>query len=146
MKTIFILAFLSVAFLTRVSLHAEEFTGGGVYASSPDHPSTWVNGADNIHQALRWDPEKHMLFADVKYSTILYADSVHPTEENDYALSFPSVRLDSATGVFKANGVRVGILRHGFFGSHIVLDKNVELDIHRHHGRIFAVLGPSEQE
>jgi hypothetical protein len=144
MKTLVVgIALISMAFMTQGSLRAAQPVAGGC-VTSPDHPSTWTSGADNVHQALRWDPDKHMLFADVKYSTILYADDTHPTEDNDYTLSFPTVRLDPASGVFTANGMKIGTLHRGFFGSNIVLDKSVELNIHRHHGRIFAMIVPSE--
>ena len=116
------------------------------YAKSPDHPSTWVVGATNIHQALRWDESKRMLVADVKYSTRDYADGIHPTEEGDYTLSFPTVHFDSSSSKFTANGVTLGTLRHGFLGSHVVLDPQVELDVHRHHGKIYAVIARSEND
>jgi hypothetical protein len=139
-----LLALISISFITASSLRADQGVAGA-YATSPDHPTTWVSGADNVHQDLRWDADKHMLFADVKYSTLLYADDSNPTEENDYSLSFPMIHLDAASGEFTINGVKVGTLHHGFFGANIVLDKGVELDIHRHHGRIFAAIEPSER-
>lgn len=114
------------------------------YAKSPDHPSTWVVGATNIHQALRWDESKRMLVADVKYSTRDYADGIHPTEESDYTLSFPTVHFDSSSNKFTAHGVTIATLRHGFLGSRVVLDSRVELDVHRHHGKIYAMIIPSE--
>ena len=114
------------------------------YAQSPDHPSTWVVGATNIHQAIRWDASKQMLVADVKYSTRDYADSVHPTQESDYALSFPSVRLDSSTNKLMAHGATIGTLHHGLFGSEVVLKRGVELDVHRHHGKIYAAILPGD--
>jgi hypothetical protein len=119
-------------------------TNRRVFAESPDHPSTWVIGAFNIHQALRWSSSRHMLFADVKYSTRDYADNTHPTVECDYALSFPTVHFDASSQIFSVNHAPIGTLRHGFFGSHVVLESNYELDIRRHHGRIFAAIQPEE--
>lgn len=116
-----------------------------VYAESPDHPGTWVVGADNVHQVLRWDAARKMLWADVKYSTLLYADDAHPTKVADYSLSFPSVKLDAETSTFKSHGVVIGTLQHGPLGSNIVLDEGVELDIHRHYGRIYGKLMASEK-
>jgi hypothetical protein len=142
-KLVLLFSLVSVAFFAETSLYAAQSLLGNSI-TSPDHPRTWVVGADNVHQALRWDGEKQMLFADVKYSTVSYADDTHPTQEADYTVSFPTVKLDSSSGEFTANGVKVGMLRHGVFGTNVVLDKGVELDIHRHHGRIFAMIAPSE--
>lgn len=138
------LAIVSISISTQALLHGDQMSSGA-YAVSPDHPHTWVSGADNVHQALRWDSQKQLLFVDVKYSTILYSDDANPTEEQDYSLSFPSVHLDPAHGVFTSKGITIGKLHHGLFGANIVLDKGVELDVHRHHGRIFAEIVPSER-
>ncbi len=146
MKTLSSLGLAVLATVLLLSSPAMADSTFGAFAVSPDHPSTWVNGADNIHQDLRWDEDKHLLVADVKYSTVLYADSVHPTEENDYTLSFPSVKFDPATRTFTAKGQKIATLRDGFFGSDVVLDSKVELDIHRHHGRIYAAIMPSEEQ
>lgn len=116
-----------------------------MYAQSPDHPSTWVVGADNIHQALRWDASRNMLFADVKYSTVLYADSVHPTKVDDLTLSFPSVKLDSASNQLIAHGVAIGSVQQGLFGSHVVLTKGVDLSIHRHEGQVYGKIVPTDR-
>jgi hypothetical protein len=116
-----------------------------VYAASPDHPHTWVSGADNVRQALRWDDNRQMLVADVKYSTVAYADDTHPTEENDYTLTFPTVRFDRTSGKFTAHGTTVAMLHHGLFGVDIVLNRDVELSIHRHHGRIFGQILQAEE-
>jgi hypothetical protein len=144
MKTItsFFVALMLLAFITECPVNAQSELLA--YAKSPDHPGTWVVGATNIHQAIRWDASKQMLFADVKYSTRDYADSVHPTQESDYALSFPSVHLDSSTNKLTAHGTTIGALRHGFFGSEVVLRRGLELDIHRHHGKIYAAILPSD--
>jgi hypothetical protein len=143
MKTIALFAVLLAGVLSPGLLLAEPMNA---YATSPDHPGTWESGADNIHQALRWDSPKKMLFADVKYSTVAYADDAHPAMENDYALSFPTVHFDSATGLLTVKGTTLGRLHHSFFGSEITLDKGVALSIHRHHGKIFAMIVPSANE
>ncbi len=143
MKTIICLgALLLVGFLGLSWAGAASTLG--TFAESPDHPATWVSGADNVHQALRWDDSRRVLVADVKYSTIAYADNTHPTEENDYTLSFPAVRFDAQSGEFTAKGTKVATLHHGIFGADVVLDKGVELSVHRHHGHIFASLMPSD--
>ena len=103
-------------------------------------------GADNIHQAIRWDESKRRLFADVKYSTMEYADSMHPTKEEDYSLAFPSVHLDPETNKLTSNGSLIGTLRHGFFGSEVVLIHGLELDVHRKHGRIYAAIAQIKGE
>src|SRR5579871_6545133 len=90
-------------------------------ATSPDHPTTWVNGATRVHQNLRWSKEKNMLYGDVTYSTADYADNAHPTESNDFSLAFPSVHFDAATGKFTANGTVVATLQHGLFGDSVAL-------------------------
>jgi hypothetical protein len=115
------------------------------FAKSPDHPSTWVDGASNIRQGLRWDDSRQMLVADVTYSTRDYADGVHPAHEGEYTLSFPSVHLDKESRTFVAGGTRVGMLAHGIFGDEVVLDSKAELDIHWHHGRIFAAINPATE-
>jgi hypothetical protein len=114
-------------------------------AKSPDHPSTWVVGASNIHQDLRWNATQQMLVADVTYSTRDWADSMHPTHENEYTLAFPTVRLDKSSHTFVASETQVGTLKHGLFGPRVVLNPNAELDIHRHHGLIFAAIDPAER-
>jgi len=109
------------------------------YAKSPDHPKTWVDGATRIHQELRWSDEKHMLLADVVYSTQDYADGPHPTQEDDFTLSFPTVHFDSASGNFTAGGKVVARLG----GGGVTLDPKVELSIHRHHGVVYGALVPN---
>jgi len=115
---------------------------GQVFVESPDHPQTWAAGASNIHQALRWDARKGELVVDVKYSTRDWADSAHPTQEGDYSLAFPNVHLDAASGRLTSNGTTIGNVRHGLFGSEVVLDRNVQLSIHRHEGKIHAMIIP----
>jgi hypothetical protein len=144
MKTFFAsLLLASLAFLSQNALAAP--MAHEVYASSPDHPRTWVSGADNVHQALRWDDTRQMLVADVKYSTVAYADDTHPTEESDYTLTFPTVHFDKDSGKFTVGNSTVATLRHGLLGSDIVLAQGAELSIHRHHGRIYGQIVPSEE-
>ncbi len=112
-------------------------------AKSPDHPSTWVAGASNVRQILRWDSARQMLVADVRYSTRDWADSVHPAEDSDYTLSFPSVRLDRPSGTLEAGGRPIGKVSPGIFGTNVHLSRMAELDVHRHHGRIFAAINPA---
>ena len=114
-------------------------------AESPDHPTTWVNGATRERQSLRWSPTKHLLFAYVTYSTADFADGPHPTQEDDLSLTFPTVRLDPATHHFIANGIVVATLRRGLFGEEVALDPKVELSIHRHHGVVYGKLIPREE-
>ena len=135
------LSFLLVGFVAFSPAYGQ--VASYAFAKSPDHPSTWVVGASNIHQDLRWDETQQMLVADVTYSTRDWADSTHPTHENEYTLAFPTVRFDKSSHTFVANGTQVGTLKHGLFGPDVVLDPNAELDIHRHHGLIFAAINPS---
>jgi len=86
-----------------------------------------------------------MLVADVTYSTRDYTDSMHPTREDEYTLAFPTVRFDKSSHTFVAGGTQVGTLKHGLFGARVVLAPNAELDIHRHHGLIFAAINPAEK-
>jgi hypothetical protein len=116
------------------------------FAKSPDHPGTWVVGASNIHQDLRWDNARKMLVADVTYSTRDWADSVYPTHESEYTLSFPSVHLDKSSQHLSAGGARIGTLTHGLFGTEVKLNPKAELDIHRQHGKIFAAIAPSTKD
>jgi hypothetical protein len=116
------------------------------YAWSPDHPRTWVDGASRSHQALRWNGDKHLLVADVTYSTADYADNIHPPEEDDLRLTFPTVRFDAATDKFTAGGVTVATLQHGFFGPHVVLAPDVQLSVHRHHGVVWGSLIPGNSD
>lgn len=137
------LSFLLVGFVAFSPAYGQ--VTSYAFAKSPDHPSTWVVGASNIHQDLRWDQTQQVLVADVTYSTRDYADSMHPTQEDEYTLAFPTVRFDRSSQTFLAGGTKVGILKHGLFGPNVVLDPHAELDIHRHHGRIFAAITPSEE-
>ena len=109
-------------------------------AESPDHPRTWVDGATRAHQELRWSSEKHLLFADVTYSTSDFAEGPHPTQADDFSLAFPTVRFHPETGNFTAGGTVVAKLRHGLFGSSVVLAPNVSLSIHRHQGVVYGRL------
>ncbi len=116
------------------------------FAKSPDHPNTWVVGASNVHQSLRWDHTHHMLVANVTYSTRDWSDSVYPTHESEYTLSFPSVHLDRSSQTLTAGGTQIGTLTHGLFGTGVKLNPKAELDIHRQHGKIFAAIAPSVDE
>jgi hypothetical protein len=111
-------------------------------ARSPDHPSTWVDGATRERQSLRWSPSKHMLFALVTYSTEDYADGPHPTQEDDFSLALPTVHFDPSSDQFLVNGTVVATLRHGFFGSSVALDPKLSLSVHRHHGVVYAAIVP----
>lgn len=119
---------------------------GFAYAWSPDHPHTWVDGAMRTHQSLRWSDQKHMLVANVTYSTADYADNIHPPEETEYTLTFPTVHLDAASGKFTAGGVTVALLTHGFFGTHVLVAPRVQLSIHRHRGVIVGALIPASMD
>jgi hypothetical protein len=122
-------------------------TNGYAFAQSPDHPKTWADGATRIHQSLRWSASKQTLFAEVTYSTADFADGPHPTQEDDFTLSFPTVRFDPASNKFTANGFVVARLHHGLFGSEILLDPKVQLSIHRHHhGVVYAALVPGDND
>jgi hypothetical protein len=135
LKTAFFLGLLLVTgALLGSPLHAQ------FYAKSPDHPKTWVDGATRTHQSLRWDSEKHLLVADVTYSTQDFADGPHPTEEDDFTLTFPTVHFDHDSGNFTADGTVVARLRGSLFGHEVVLDPKVTLSIHRHHGVVFGAL------
>jgi hypothetical protein len=146
MKTItsFFLTLGLLGFLSGCPVLAQSYSLA--YAKSPDHPSTWVVGASNIHQALRWDASKHMVFADVKYSTRDYADDSYPPKESDYALAFPAVHFHSNSNTFTAHGVPIGTLHHGLFGSSVALRHGVELDIHRQHGKVYASIVQDEND
>jgi hypothetical protein len=112
--------------------------------SSPDHPQTWVAGANQYSKKLRWDDKRHQLVADVKYSNIDYADSVHPAKIDYHTLAFPSVRLVNGTDLRATdrNGdtKMIGRLQDGFFGKEVVLNRGVELNVHRIDGAIHASL------
>ncbi len=129
------------------TLRAQNYAMPGfAYAWSPDHPKTWVDGATRTHQSLRWSDEKHMLVANVTYSTADYADNTHPAEEDEYTLTFPTVHFDAGSGKFTAGSVTVAHLRDGFFGSHVILEPNVRLSIHRHRGVIVGALIPGSTD
>jgi hypothetical protein len=135
------LSLFFVGFVGFSPIYGQSFSDA--YAKSPDHPNTWVVGASNIHQDLRWDNAHRMLVADVKYSTRDWADSAHPTHESDYTLSFPSVHLDKSSQALTVSGTHIGTLSHGIFGPDVKLDSKAELDIHRHHGKIYAAIAHS---
>jgi hypothetical protein len=142
------LGFLVILLMTGALLgqpvHAQAYAYA--YAKSPDHPKTWVDGATRSRQSLRWDAARHMLFGDVTYSTAYFADGPHPTQEDDFSLTFPTVHFDPSSNKFTANGVVVATLRHGLFGAEVALDPKVELSIHRHHGVIHGALIAADQD
>jgi hypothetical protein len=109
-------------------------------AQSPDHPTTWVDGATRTHQALHWSPENHLLSATVTYSTANFADATHPTEDDTFSLAFPTVHFDAASGNFTAGGQVVARLHHGLFGDGVELAPGVTLSIHRHSGVVVGKL------
>ena len=113
----------------------------GAYAVSPAHPQTWAAGAHLVHQALRWDTEKGVLVADIKYNTADYATSTQPVREDDFTLPFPAVRYDASTHDLIANGVTIGQVRDGWLGKEVVLHPRVALDIKlRHEGKVTAAI------
>jgi hypothetical protein len=150
MKTPFLTSLTVVVLLGMTAVLNARADASGVpifnYAASPDHPSTWVDGATRAHTDLRWNAEKNMLVADVTYSTADWADSVHPARQDQFTLTLPTVRLDKATGEFTAHGVTVASLQPGFFGHHVVLARDVALSIHRHHGVLYGALVPARSE
>jgi hypothetical protein len=115
-----------------------------VLATSPDHPKTWVAGATKSFLALRWDHKLKMLVADVTYSTRLWADDVHPPEEEDYTLGFPGVQLNPQENTLTVNGVTVARLHHLIIGDDIVLEKGFELILDLHKGLIFGSIVASQ--
>ena len=143
MKRIYLLFLLSMAFACTAVSSARADYNENAYAKSPDHPKTWVDGATRTHQELRWSAEKHMLLADVVYSTQDFADGPHPTQEDDFTLTFPTVRFDRAAKIFTADGKVVARLHGGLFGSEVDLDPKVTLSIHRHHGVVYGALIPN---
>jgi len=148
MKTLtyYLVASIVAVGLGGMPVHAAG-NAGQFFVESPDHPRTWVAGASIIHQALRWDAQKGVLFADVKYSTRDWADDVHPAQENDYSLAFPNVRFDANSGRLTEHGMTIGTMRHGMFGfSEVVLSPGVQLSVHRHDGKINAMIVPGGDE
>jgi hypothetical protein len=107
--TILFLLFLLVGLVAFSPTYGQ--VSSYAFAKSPDHPSTWVVGATNVHQDLRWDKPRQMLVADVTYSTRDYADGVNPTHKSEYTVSFPTVRFDETSQTFVAKGTHVGTLR-----------------------------------
>lgn len=116
-----------------------------MHITSPDHPQTWVVGANRESQTLRWDGNRRILLCDVKYSTKDYADSVNPAESDSHTLTFPRVHL-AANGVDlcatnrEGQTATIGQLRNGLFGKEVVLNKHVDLNVHRIDGAIHAAL------
>jgi len=143
MNRTFLLLLASVVLACTAALPARADYNENAYARSPDHPKTWVDGATRTHQELRWDADKHMLLADVVYSTQDFADGPHPTQEDDFTLTFPTVHFDPASGKFTAGGMVVARLHGGLFGSEVALDPKVTLSIHRHHGVVYGALVPN---
>ena len=140
MKTVTLIALAAAAALSSASAYATAETFHGAFATSPAHPTTWIIGASRDEQSLRWDNRLHELVADVRYSTKDWADSVHPAQEDDFVLPFPSVRFDPEAKSFRANGVSIATLRDGFWVREVVLNPDVALSIHRHHGVVNATL------
>jgi hypothetical protein len=140
MKTTILLSMAALTVFTQQPAQATSHLYDGVYAASADHPETWVVGADRVHQDLRWDKGTNMLVADVKYSTAAYADEDFPTAEDDFTLTFPEVRFDAARQVFTADGVTIATLKGSFLGPVVVLNRDIALSIHRHHGIIYAAI------
>jgi hypothetical protein len=138
MKTTTLLCLAALTAFTQQPAQAAVHLHNGVYTASADHPETWVDGADRVHQDLRWDKKTNRLVADVKYSTAADANKDFAPAEDDFTLTFPDVRFDATKAIFTANGTTIAQLKDGFFGPVVVLNKGIALSIHRHHGIVYA--------
>ena len=113
--------------------------------TSPNHPHTWVAGAHQKSATLRWDASRQKLVVDVKYSTQDYADSINPTEEDYHTLAFSHVRLarngiDLLATNRDGQTAAIGRIEDGFLGKSVVLNSDVNLNVRRVDGRIYASL------
>lgn len=113
--------------------------------SSPDHPKTWTAGALQKSKILRWDSAQQGLVVDVKYSSEFYADSVNPGQEDEHSLAFPMIKLarngiDLIATNRQGESVVIGRRNGGLFGTDVVLNPGVDLNVHRINGKIQASL------
>lgn len=147
MKTItrFALGLSATLILASTSALAKSDSGPTFLSvTSPDHPDTWAAGAHQNWKALRWDSSRQKLIADVEYSTADYADAVDPTQTDEHSLTFPDVRLagngvDLLVSNHEGKRISIGHLKKGILGTEVILNKGVNLDVHRgDHGKIYA--------
>ncbi len=136
----------SALFIVAASgpLTAGEANAVYLKVSSPDHPQTWVVGGHPSSEKLRWDGARQQLVVDVRYSNSDYADSVHPVRDDDHTLVFPNVRMADGGNLLGTDRVghtaMIGRLKDGIFGKEVVLNRGVELNVHRVDGAIHASL------
>ena len=143
---------LGIAFFIAVCLlHSPCRAGqGGFCVVSPDRPVVWYNrSGDEIGKELAWNNSKQKLEVYVAYSNTAYTSNHDQTLYDRFRLSFPTVRLEGATGRLyvrdeKGRENEIGHLRSGFLGSRVVLDKNVRVSVHRKNGVVTAALVSGE--
>jgi len=118
-----------------------------ILVTSPDHPRTfWTNGNEQVDHYVQWNADANALEGHVTYGTPSYAANWwNPVDYDSFKVRFPAVRLDSREGRLylldaHKHQVTIGHLQPGVFGQRVELEKNVDLDLHRHNGHLVAAL------
>jgi hypothetical protein len=124
-------------------------TNPNVLLASPDHPRTWwSNPFDKRSEYLEW--KQGTLNGRVVYAAPSYMDSWNPVLYDSFKVTFPDVRFDAPNNRLyyvtpHRHEVTVGHLEPGVFGSRVVLEKGIDFDAHRNHGRLDAALVKSAE-
>lgn len=118
-----------------------------ILVASPDHPRTfWTGGWEQVDHYAKWNAEENALEAHVTYGAPSYASTWwNPVYYDSFKVRFPNVRLNAPEGRLYIvaphhREVTIGHLQSGVFGPRVELEKNVDLDLHRHNGHLDAAL------
>jgi hypothetical protein len=114
---------------------------------SPDHPAVWYNrSGDKVQQELVWSRSRQVVEADVAFDEVNFWPERDQTYYDRFTLSFPTLRLDRATGRFyfcdrKGHRHEIGSLRADGFGTRVVLDPSVQFSTFRRNDVVRAAIG-----
>ena len=146
MKIFKVLLVVVLGALGRTPSFADQLQSG-FSITSPDRPPVWYNASgDKLSQYLNWSDEKGELVLHIAYnhgnSDAFWRDQ---TWVDSFELSFPMVHLDRLQNrlYFIGDGGRkltIGHLAPGLNGSHVMLEKGVELSAHRRNGSVNATI------
>ncbi len=148
MKHPFIAGFLGAVFYVGVTaVLAAAPVNGQVLTTSPDHPRTFfTSGREQVDHYVQWNADAGALEGHVTYGTpSLDANWWNPAYYDSFKVHFPNVRLDAQEGRLyvidsRKHQVTIGHMQPGVFGQRVELERNVDLSMHRHDGRLDAAL------
>jgi hypothetical protein len=136
-KRLLLTVFASAMVLASTYAWADEATY--MVIKSPDHPQTWYSGALLASKKLRWDPKRHVLLADIVFSTQEYSDRTDPPEWDYHTVVLPGIHLAGNGVDLIATNARgqtalIGQVKNSLLGKAVYLNEHVNFDVHRENG------------